>query len=580
MRSTLCKGRTRRRHRSSKGFLPSSWILMAIISGSLMWLSTTHAIKIQADHIHSLPESQARADVIRDTFKRGWKTYRAHAWGHDENNLAYQTFFWSQLLNHTVGALSLKPSNTRNGWGATLVDSLSTLQVMGLSAVKHVHRIDFTKTNDSVSVSESTVSLYGKVTREKAHRLKCPSISRMSCRKIRYIGGLLSAYEGSARTEPILLSKAVQLADKLMFAWQNQSVLPFGYINFTNDSVYTDKGRNITNLAAAGSLLLEFYKLSKHTYNETYYDMAEATMKAIMNNKAIWPGLHSVFLDPMDARPIAVSWGPAADSFYEYLNKYSLMTGNLDPSYLDHWALAVDSSIKYLMRTSSATSSSGLKFSFLFWSKAPKERTYLASRETHGGMAFGMSHLECFVGGNFMLGGKMLGNETIIEYGLKLTETCADSYSSTRSGVGPESFFFIDKETRKTSLSGEVDLNFYDQYGFIPSGRFMLRPEVIESMFYAYRITGDSIWQTRAWKAWQAIENCCQVSKETGLFASITDVNRIPTRNFSRALRLQKEGPDGWEDGPFRETPEYDDYMESFWWGETLKSVIDVFKYT
>lgn len=54
-------------------------------------------------------------------------------------------------------------------------------------------------------------------------------------------------------------------------------------------------------------------------------------------------------------------------------------------------------------------------------------------------------------------------------------------------------------------------------------------------------------------------------------------MNRIPTRNFARALRLQKYGPDGWEDGQFREQPEYGDNMESFWWGETLKSALFFF---
>ncbi|KAG0143083.1 hypothetical protein CROQUDRAFT_96768 [Cronartium quercuum f. sp. fusiforme G11] len=512
MRSTLCKGRTRRRHRSSKGFLPSSWILMAIISGSLMWFSTTHAIKIQADQIHSLPESQARADVIRDTFKRGWKTYRAHAWGHDE-----------------IGALSLKPSNTRNGWGATLVDSLSTLQVMGLSeeyaeAVKHVHRIDFTKTNDRVSVFEST---------------------------IRYVGGFLAAYEGSAQTEPILLEKAVELANKLMHAWQNHSILPYSSINFTNYDVYAEKEGGKTNLAEAGSLLLEFHTLSKYTSNKTYFDKAEMSMKAIMNNEAVWPGLHSVGLYSQDARPMgaAVTWGPAADSFYEYLNKYSLLTGNIDPSYLNHWALAVDSSIKHLIKTFSLTQPPENKSTFSSESNDTNPRIYLSSRDDHGYMSTRMTHLDCFVGGNFMLGGKMLRNQTIVDYGLKLTATCADSYFSTPVGVGPEIF--------------EFDPNANDRNGFIAIEGYLLRPE---SMFYAYRITGDPIWQARAWNVWQAIVNCCQVSEATGLFAPIQDVNKVPTRNFSRALRLLE----GVED-PSGEKAEYGDYMESFWWGETLK---------
>jgi hypothetical protein len=36
---------------------------------------------------------------------------------------------------------------------------------------------------------------------------------------IRYLGGLLSAYELSGKTHDILLSKARELADKLAYAW-------------------------------------------------------------------------------------------------------------------------------------------------------------------------------------------------------------------------------------------------------------------------------------------------------------------------------------------------------------------------
>lgn len=502
-------------------------------------LSTINAIKIQADHVHSGPDSQLRANHIRNLFQKGWSTYRAHAWGHDE-----------------IGALSLKSRDTRNGWGATLVDSLSTLQVMQLQkeyeeAIRHIHTIDFTKTNSPVSVFEST---------------------------IRYIGGLLSAYEGSARTDQILVTKATQLADQMMYAWQNMSILPFPQMDFTNQTPLLDSNGNITNLAEAGSLILEFYKLSKYTYNSTYFDAAEGAMKAIINNQQIWPGLHSVDLDPIDARPIAqsVTWGPAADSFYEYLNKYSLLTGNLDSSYLAHWALAVDSTLKHLIRTSAATSRPPpTPYNLAFFSPLSamntKERTFLASRTAHGSFSYGMTHLDCFVGGNFMLGGKMLRNETIVEHGLKLTETCADLYFSTRSGVGPEIFDFIDKETRNSTTSYGIDLNFYDEHGYMPSGGYYLRPEVIESVFYAYRITGDPIWQEIGWKMWNSIEDCCLVSNQTGLFAYLNNVNQIPSRDFTRSLGLQADGWDGWQDVPFRESPEYGDYMESFWWAETMK---------
>lgn len=50
----------------------------------------------------------------------------------------------------------------------------------------------------------------------------------MFCSQIRYIGSMTSAYELSSRSDAILKTKAMQLADKLMLAWRNDSVLPFG----------------------------------------------------------------------------------------------------------------------------------------------------------------------------------------------------------------------------------------------------------------------------------------------------------------------------------------------------------------
>lgn len=72
-------------------------------------------------------------------------------------------------------------------------------------SLTRINAIDFSKsvTSDSVSVFEST---------------------------IRYIGGLLSAYEMSNLQHPVLLQKATQLADKLAFAWVGVSSVKFSMI--------------------------------------------------------------------------------------------------------------------------------------------------------------------------------------------------------------------------------------------------------------------------------------------------------------------------------------------------------------
>jgi len=52
-----------------------------------------------------------------------------------------------------------------------------------------------------------------------------------------------------------------------------------------------------------------------------------------------------------------------------------------------------------------------------------------------------LSHksLTCFAPGNFLLGGTVLQNETVVEFGLRLLEGCWHVYAVSPSGIGPES---------------------------------------------------------------------------------------------------------------------------------------------
>ena len=49
---------------------------------------------------------------------------------------------------------------------------------------------------------------------------------------IRYLGGLLSAYELSGQKYPILVEKAKQVADKMSLAWSLGNTVPYGFVNF------------------------------------------------------------------------------------------------------------------------------------------------------------------------------------------------------------------------------------------------------------------------------------------------------------------------------------------------------------
>lgn len=126
--------------------------------------------------------------------------------------ISRRTLTHSFRVNNTgqyaLGHDELKPvskgfKDPFGGWGASLVDGLSTLLVMKLQeefeeALPEIEKLDF-QVDGQISVFEST---------------------------IRYLGGLLSAYELSDGKYPILLDKAEQLAQTLLPAFDTPSGLP------------------------------------------------------------------------------------------------------------------------------------------------------------------------------------------------------------------------------------------------------------------------------------------------------------------------------------------------------------------
>jgi hypothetical protein len=52
------------------------------------------------------------------------------------------------------------------------------------------------------------------------------------------------------------------------------------------------------------------------------------------------------------------------------------------------------------------------------------------------------------------------------------------------------------------------------------------RPETIESLFIAFRLTGDERFRNFGWEIFQAIETHCRV--ETGGYSSVWNVDTVP----------------------------------------------------
>ena len=176
---------------------------------------------------------------IRASFEHAWNGYKKCAWAKDE-----------------VAPLSGRYYNTFGGWAATLVDSLDSLWILGFKedfelAVVEVEKLDFsTSLHEELNIFETT---------------------------IRYIGGLLSAYDLSGKG--VLLRKAVELGNMMYVAfdtpnrmpitrwkWQeydrpNKSELrPLTVYRALNGSF--QEAQDFVISAEVGSLSLEFTRLS------------------------------------------------------------------------------------------------------------------------------------------------------------------------------------------------------------------------------------------------------------------------------------------------------------------------------
>ncbi|KAF1732222.1 Mannosyl-oligosaccharide 1,2-alpha-mannosidase MNS2 [Beauveria bassiana] len=478
----------------------------------------------QVQH-HFGPESPQAARVrekrraaVGKVFQDDWQNYKKFAWKMD-------------ALNPKSGT----GKNQFSGWMATLVDGLDALWMLGLKdefeeALAVVAELDFgTSTDYRVNVFETT---------------------------IRYLGGFLAAYDLSKRE--VLLKKAVELGDMLYSAFNTESRLPVDFMNF--ESAKSGNGLSLESWvvsASPGTLSLEMTRLSQVTGDPKYYDVVNRLMELFRDqqNSTRIPGLWPIWvsLSNKDTKSReAFTLGGSADSLYEYLPKMHALLGGGNPMYAEMTQGFLAAAKKELF----------------FRPMLPGGEDILISGNaqvsSNGDVTFDpeSEHLTCFIGGSVALAGKLLENPEDVTVGSKLAKGCAFVYHSFASGVMPERYNMVACEPKITDTcpwdekrweEGTKARREYKE--ILPKGfttakdpRYLLRPEAIESLFLLYRMTGDTEYQESAWKMFESIE---KHSRTTHGHAAILDVVTV----YDEASRQKN----------------LEDYMESFWFGETLK---------
>lgn len=410
----------------------------------------------------------ARANKVREAIRHLWSGYRKAGWGADE-----------------IQPMSGKPRESLGKVGMLILDTLDTLWLAGL--------------HDEFAEGEKWVSELDFQPRKNSTRSSFFEIV------IRGLAGLLSAYALSGHH--VLLDKARLLGDQLLQGFPKPGSVhlwPVATIDVHNASdvgIVADWHPSFSYLADVGSNVLEFSYLSDATGDSRYQSAAGHVFnKLVKLSNSFQQPLLPLELDPYSFtfRGDTVSVGATGDSYFEYLLKRYLQSGCTEHQLLSTWKNAMHEMREALIKES------------------PQGLTYIQSQATRvapgvfGPAAIGMEHLSCYVGGMLAMASHYVPAEDAEDWWLpravEITQTCYQMYQLTPTGLAPENVIFDETGMR----TGET--------------HYRLRPETLESLFYLYRITGNTTYRDWSYNIFEAIN---RKTKTKYGFATVNDVSDV-----------------------------------------------------
>jgi len=408
------------------------------------------------------PTTRDRRNFVKKMMKHAWTNYVQYAWGKNELRPISQR-------GHTASVFG------SSSMGATIVDSLDTLYIMGMEE-EFQHAREWLKTNLDMSKMMGDVSVFET--------------------NIRYVGGLLTAFAFTGDT--LFKDKATHIVDKMLPAFNTPTGIPYALVNMQSGNAknfgWASGGSSI--LSEFGTLHLEFAYLSDITGNPVYREKVEKVRNFVANLERPGNKLYPNYLHPKTGKwgQQHVSVGALGDSFYEYLLKEWLRSGKRDLQAKNMFDEAAKDIEEHLVQTSV----SGL--------------TYIAEMK-YGRLEHKMDHLACFAGGMYGLAAKNEQDDNSkrwMSIAEGITNTCHESYDRSDTKLGPEAFRFTDSIEARALKQNE-------RY-------YILRPETFESYFLMWRLTKDPKYREWGWEAVQALENSCRVN---GGYTGIKNVYEV-----------------------------------------------------
>ncbi|EDW84347.1 uncharacterized protein Dwil_GK18972 [Drosophila willistoni] len=386
-----------------------------------------------------------RREKIKEMMLHAWKNYEKFAWGSNElRPIARRVHSGGVFGAHKLGA--------------TIVESLDTLYIMGLEE-QYKRGRDWVNTHLTLDKINKTL----------------PVKDLNSC----FLGSMLTLY--SFTGDVMYLKKAVHIADKLLPAFETPTGVPQPKINVVTGSLQEGPFGN-TYLADFGALYLEFYYLSDLTGNSTYRERVE-TIRNVLRKMDKPKGLYPVTFNPRTGkwgRILHSSMGKFGGRFYDYLIKAWMQSDYTDKESSEMYKDAVTAIISNMLAFT------------------PKGKSYISDWK-YGNLTNQMEQFSCFSGGLLVLGavqGIHVHSAKYAEVGESIVELCRQSFKQSPTHLGPELIGFTKESQNNISLRQKL--------------YYTLRPEVIESYLIFWRLTHQQKYRDWGWEIVEALEKYCR----------------------------------------------------------------------
>nr|XP_017008629.2 mannosyl-oligosaccharide alpha-1,2-mannosidase IA [Drosophila takahashii] len=379
---------------------------------------------------------------IKEMMLHAWRNYARSVWGANE----YRPISGRVHVAGDFGAYKL---------GATIIESLDTLHLMGLNKELKRSR-NWIEKSFSLDRVDEALPVF-----ELTSRLLCP---------------MLTLY--SLTGDPLYKDKAIHIANKILPAFETETGIPRRLVVPKEGSTLTKYLDDVSRISEFGALHLEFFYLSEITGSSVYKDRVEGIRQRIAKTEklnGLYPNAFCTKYGKWENHNCSMN------RYYDTLLKSWMQTGKVDPQsgdILRDFLLSIAQNLVIIDK---------------------KGVTYVTelrkSTLTHR-----MKHSDCFAGALFVLGAaETLMNhwEKYAEIGIGLTDTCHDIYWGSSTGLGPDLFAFTEESQREIV---PLQRNYY-----------MLRPEVVESYLVLWRLTHDYKYRVWGLQIVLAIEKYCRI---------------------------------------------------------------------